>query len=104
MPCRAHLRDSSMRASCPNRTMEICEVFMIPSRKAGDTAGIFSAGHPGSAGGRQKALALAMAQTGTQTGLQAGGQAHLPARPLKNTLLRAIGSEFIFRRDYRRRL
>jgi hypothetical protein len=51
--------------------MEICEVFMIPSRKvkAGDTAGIFSAGHPGSAGDRQKARTLAMAQTGTQTGL-----------------------------------
>jgi hypothetical protein len=85
--------------------MEICEVFMIPSRKvkAGDAAGIFSVGHPGSAGGRQKALALAMAQTGTQTGLQDGGQAHLPVRPLKDTPLKAMGSEIISRRDYRRR-
>jgi len=76
---------------------------MIPSRKAGDAAGIFSAGHPGSAGGRQKVRALAMAQTGTQTGLQAGGQAHLPARPLKNTPLEAIGSEFISGCDLSRR-
>src|ERR1035441_7485885 len=58
---------------------------------------------PGSAGGRQKALALAMAQTGTQTGLQAGGQAHLPVRPLKDTPLEAMDSEIISRRDYRRR-